>query len=226
MRKYNRWYNNIIDRAKLRTLTSYKEVHHIVPRALGGNDDNLNLVDLTAREHFICHWLLVKIHTGEARSKMINAMYMMRAEGPYQQRYKSKITSRVYEKLRIEYAAYISKRNTGRKQPPEEKERQIKAMTGRTRAPFSEEWRAKLSAAKKGENNNRYGIEVLEETRKKMSEKAKGRKYSAETIEKRASKIRGSKREKIPCPYCLQEIAVNTFSRWHGDNCKEKEANL
>ena len=56
-----------------------------------------------------------------------------------------------------------------------------------------------------------------------MSEKAKGRKYSSETIEKRAAKIRGSKREKKLCPHCNREVAVNGYARWHGDNCKEKK---
>lgn len=221
--KYNIWYDNIIEKAKTRFLTDYTETHHIVPRSLGGTDEKENLVELTAREHFVCHWLLTKMHTGEARGKMINAMYMMRAEGPYQKRYKSKITSRVYEKLRVEYRDYISNLNKGRVQPPEEKERQLKAQLGRKRAPFSDEWRAKLSAAKKGENNNRYGVKISEETRRKMSEKAKGRKYSAETIEKRAAKIRGSKRDKLTCPHCCKDIAVNGYARWHGDNCKSKK---
>ena len=221
MNKYNIWYSNIINRAQTRPdLNEYAERHHIIPHSLGGSDHPSNLVSLTAREHFICHWLLTKIYTGEARGKMINAMYIMRAEGTNQKRYKSKITSRVYKHLREEYAAYISKLNTGRVQPPEEKAKQLAAQIGRTRAPFSAEWRAKLSSAKIGENNNRYGVVFSEETRRKMSERAKGRKYSPETIEKRASKIRGSKREKLLCPHCQQLISVNTYPRWHGDNCK------
>lgn len=219
MNKYETWYNNIIDRAKNRSIDTYKEIHHIIPRSLGGTDLKENLVELTAREHFICHWLLVKMHSGEARAKMINALYMMRAGGRYHQRYKSIITSRVYSKLREEYSQYISKRNTGRKQPIEEKEKQIAAMTGRTRSPFSTEWKNNLSKNHKSKNPN-YNTAHSVETRQKISEKAKGRTYSAEVIEKRASKIRGTKREKILCPHCNTLIAVNVYSRWHGDNCK------
>ena len=224
MNKYEKWYSAITDKAKNRTIDGYTETHHIIPHSLGGSDDPDNLVDLTAREHFICHWLLTKMYTGEARGKMINAMYMMRAESPHQKRYESKITGRIYETLREEYSRYISKLNTGRIQPPEEKQRQLKAQIGRKRAPFSEEWRAKLSAAKSGINNNRYGVEVSEETRKKISERAKGRKYSAETVEKRAAKIRGSKRERLTCPHCGTDSAVNTYPRWHGDQCKERNS--
>jgi len=219
MNKYEKWYAAITERAKHRSIDGYKESHHIIPRSLGGLDDPSNLVDLTAREHFICHWLLTKMYTGEAKGKMINALYMMRAESPYQRRYESKITSRIYDKLREEYAQYISKLNTGRVQPPEEKARQLAAQIGRKRDPFSKEWKANLSKNHKSKNPN-YNTSHSLETRKKMSDKAKLRTYSQETIEKRAEKLRGVPRPKQLCPHCDQMIAVNTFSRWHGDNCK------
>lgn len=222
MNKYEKWYASITNRAKIRTISGYTETHHIIPHSLGGADTPDNLVDLTAREHFICHWLLTRMHTGEARGKMINAMYMMQAKSPHQKRYKSKITGRIYEILREEYSQYISKLNTGRIQPPEEKARQIAAITGRKRAPFSTEWKAKLSASGSGKNNSRYGVVVSEETRAKQREKAVGRKQSAETIAKKADAVRGSKREKLLCPHCAQQISVNTYPRWHGDNCKYK----
>lgn len=61
---YHKIYDQIIDKARNRTLESeiYTETHHILPRCMGGGDDSLNLVDLTAREHFIAHWLLVKMY--------------------------------------------------------------------------------------------------------------------------------------------------------------------
>ena len=222
MSKYEKWYSGIIETARNRKINEYTETHHILPRSLGGSDTSDNLVELTAREHFMCHWLLTKMHTGQARGKMINALYMMQGRGPYQTRYKSKITSRIYKNLREEYATYISNLNKGRKQPPEEKARQIAAITGRKRAPFSEEWKENLSKNHKSKNPD-YNTAHSEETRKKMSEKAKGRKYSSETIEKRAAKIRGSKREKKLCPHCNREVAVNGYARWHGDICKEKK---
>ena len=217
MNKYTRWYNNITENAKSRTIDGYTERHHIHPRSLGGSDADNNLVNLTAREHFICHWLLTKMHTGEARGKMINALYLMQGKNQYQDRY---INSRVYETLRKEYAQYISKLNKGRVQPLDEKVRQIVAITGRKRAPFSEEWKEKMSVKKSGKNNPRYGIIVSDDTKQKMREKALGRTQSEETIKKKADAVRGSKREKKLCPHCNQMIAVNTYPRWHGINCK------
>ena len=38
----------------------YKERHHIIPRCTGGLDEEDNLIDLTAKEHFIAHMLLAK----------------------------------------------------------------------------------------------------------------------------------------------------------------------
>jgi hypothetical protein len=219
MNKYTRWYNNIIENAKSRIIDGYIERHHIQPRSLGGTDNKDNLVDLTAREHFICHWLLTKMHIGEERGKMINALYLMQGKNQYQDRY---INSKVYETLRKEYAQYISKLNTGRIQPLNEKIKQISAITGRKRAPFSEEWKAKMSASKLGKNNNRYGVDVSKETRQKIGDRIRGRKQTEEEKARRGLANLGKVKPKKQCPHCQQMIAVNTYPRWHGLACSSK----
>jgi hypothetical protein len=72
---YARHYNALILKGQNRVLTSYKETHHIVPRCLGGSDDQKNLVNLTPEEHYIAHQLLVKIYPNEP--KLIHAVMMM-----------------------------------------------------------------------------------------------------------------------------------------------------
>lgn len=62
---YKKIYQNIIDKRKLETPESYTETHHILPKSLGGSDEPENLVKLTAREHFICHYLLAKMFNKE-----------------------------------------------------------------------------------------------------------------------------------------------------------------
>lgn len=113
--KYSKIYFAITANAKQRITEGYTEHHHIIPESLGGPTTDENMVHLTAREHFICHWLLIKMTEGEDRSKMLYALNGMKAGNRYQQRYHTKITARVYEKYRIEFAENHSKRMQGRK---------------------------------------------------------------------------------------------------------------
>ena len=64
---YKKIYDSLIDKAKDRVLEGYQESHHIVPRSFGGSNDKLNLVNLTAREHFIAHVLIYKFSTGNEK---------------------------------------------------------------------------------------------------------------------------------------------------------------
>ena len=75
--KYSRWYFNIIYSAKLTPLIGTSEKHHILPKSLGGDNNKINLVKLTPKQHFICHRLLVKMTTGTARQKMVYAFWIM-----------------------------------------------------------------------------------------------------------------------------------------------------
>jgi hypothetical protein len=63
--KYTRWYYSIVTNAKNQNRTKFKgcyyEKHHIIPQSLGGSESPENLVLLTYREHFLCHWLLIKM---------------------------------------------------------------------------------------------------------------------------------------------------------------------
>ena len=99
---YHTVYYQIINRAKSRDLAPnvYSEKHHIIPRSLGGTNFNDNLVNLTAREHFLCHMLLVKMHTGKEKYKMLYAINGMQRNNQYQCRQ----TSRMYDYFRQQFA--------------------------------------------------------------------------------------------------------------------------
>lgn len=88
---YKRIYDSIITRAKNRVLTGYTENHHIIPRCMGGCDKPENMARLTAREHYIVHLLLVKIHPNN--HKLIFAFNMM-----------CSLNGRKYEWFRILYS--------------------------------------------------------------------------------------------------------------------------
>ena len=99
--KYTKIYYSIVTRAIPRKLSGYCELHHVIPKSLGGDDSVTNIISLTPREHFICHMLLTKMTTGADRSKMAQAAWMMAScSGKNQERYK--INNRLYEKLKLE----------------------------------------------------------------------------------------------------------------------------
>lgn len=109
---YKKIYRNLIDKRRKCIPIGYVEKHHIVPRSLGGTDDDDNLVLLTAREHFIAHLLLVKIHKNtSAYYKVVKAFYMMLVcESGNQKRY---VSSRKYDTLRKHFAIAKSIEQSG-----------------------------------------------------------------------------------------------------------------
>ena len=112
---YLNLYATIIDRAKIRQLSpdEYSEKHHILPRSLGGSDLSENIVRLTAKEHFICHRLLVKLYIDNKQNymKMLKAFLMMLScHSTTQNRY---VTSREYSKLKTDFSILQSELMSG-----------------------------------------------------------------------------------------------------------------
>lgn len=111
---YERIYHNIINnRLENPVLNEYTECHHILPKSLGGTDDKFNLVDLLAREHFICHLLLTKMYKEGSVEwiKMVKAFMRMQSGRNYQQRYSN---NKWYEYLKINYSKAQSLNQSGK----------------------------------------------------------------------------------------------------------------
>jgi len=111
---YQKIHDQIIDRAKSRTLPKdiYTESHHILPRCMHGSNDKSNLVDLTAREHYIIHWLLYKIYRNPALGTAWHALCM--ASNSTKLRY----TSHTFAYARKANAEYQRILNIGKVLPP------------------------------------------------------------------------------------------------------------
>ena len=111
---YAKLYNRIIENRLNNPYNGYTEKHHIVPVSLGGSDSKDNLVRLTAREHFVCHWILVKMYRGNKNSyyKMLKAFNMMcNSISDKQERYKS--CSRVFSVYREDMSRAMSALQVG-----------------------------------------------------------------------------------------------------------------
>jgi DNA-binding CsgD family transcriptional regulator len=134
--KYTKCYFSIITNATARVIpTEYTESHHIIPKCLGGTNSNDNLVRLTAREHFMCHRLLVKMTTGDSKRKLSYALWaIVNQENKAQRRHK--VNSRTYAILREEHKRIHSIAQTGR-------------VGNNTGKKFSEETKRKMSESAK-----------------------------------------------------------------------------
>ena len=106
--KYTHCYYSIIDKAKgqdrKKKCGIYYENHHILPKCLGGLNNKENLVLLNAREHFICHWLLIKMvkYNSKQYFQMLSSISYFKGK---KERY---YNSRLYEYAKIKYGKYLS----------------------------------------------------------------------------------------------------------------------
>lgn len=97
---YQNTHDNIIAYARLQNrskLTDYFENHHIVLKSMGGSNKKENLVLLTAKEHYVVHHLLWKIHKNTSTALALLNMQCNKDK----KRISAKINSKEYEKLRI-----------------------------------------------------------------------------------------------------------------------------
>lgn len=143
---------------------------------MGGSNQSSNLVKLTGREHFICHWLLTKMTEGTHYMKMCFALSRMKSSNRMHQRYQSEITARVYERMRILNAEHRSTLFTGKKLSDEHRAKISKAHTGKIGHPISPETREKIKKAN-------IGRVCKPETRKKLSDSQKGKKIEGTHLE-------------------------------------------
>lgn len=247
---YQKIYEQLIERAKNRILIGYKERHHIQPRCIGGTDSKENLVDLTAREHFLAHWLLVEMYPAE--TKLQYAFWQMcNSNNQYQNRYIP--SSRIYEYAKMLHSNNIRKMNTGKKNGPmssETKQKLSEKLKGR-KSVKTEEWKRnisiglkksyasgkhykwnlgkkmpasfgeKISKAKKGMIGTNKGIPMSQEQKEKIRNTLLRHEVKQSTKDK-ISKTLLNKPE-ITCPHCSKSSRGTSFKVYHFENCKYKK---
>ena len=180
--KYYTWYMAIINRAKSRdSINGYIEKHHIIPKSLGGHNRKENLVNLSAREHFICHWLLTKCVSVHVEKTKYALWLMINVQNEHQE-HRYKINSRTYQLLKEKLSETFSKQQSGR------------IVSEETKRKISETRKRKIAegSLKVNENKEKYkliaekkkGKKLTDETKKKISKGNKGKVRTTEHKEK------------------------------------------
>jgi hypothetical protein len=206
---YKKIYDNFMqdrlnkkpERLLLKKTGTYFEGHHIIPKSRGGSGNsyrpknNLNIVLLTSREHFLAHWILWKIYRD--RSSAL-AFHKMLSSNKNQNRITS---SRGYEEAREVFRLTNLGNQYGK---------------GQNRV-ISEEQKKKQSDFMKGRYVGDLNPSKKPDVRKKISDKLKGKKKSVSHIEK--IKIRMSNKQKVICPFCNKELDELNAKKWHFEKC-------
>jgi len=189
---YEQIYNQLIDRARTRILTDYKERHHIVPKCIGGTDNIDNLVDLTAREHFIAHKLLCKIHPNIKGIQLAFWAMVVYKSKKNQRTYK--ISNREYELIRLSVIDIIRETQRNREHLPHSTETKQKISTALKGKSKSDQHIKNMSKSLKGKpawNNGVTGIiKDSDETRekKRLAHLGKKRKPHSELTKEKIRK--------------------------------------
>lgn len=233
--KYTKWYYAIIANARTNIPCGYTENHHIIPKCLGGTDILENLVNLTAREHFICHWLLTKmVENKKHKYQMWNAFScMLYRECPNQQRYK--VTSKIFENIKKEGSkiksikfsgsgnpmygkthseeaiAKIRKTHVGRKKTDQECKNMSLSRLGKAKSEshknsLKEYW-DKNRKNRSGTNHPGYGKQLDEECKEKIRQSVLNMPLHT-------------------CEHCGKITTKGNYKRWHSNNCKVVKGEL
>ena len=145
----------------------YYEVHHIMPKCLGGSDDSNNKIRLYAKEHYEAHRLLAIENPDN--EKLVYSWWCFANGWNPKNRERYTVTADEYEEAKIQYVKMMSEKNSG----------ENSMFYGRHLF---------------GEDNPHWGKKHSEETKKLLSKLAKQRKVSDETKEKISKTLKSQHR--------------------------------
>lgn len=253
---YQKIYNQIIERAKSENRQKnsgvYYEAHHIIPTCLGGIGHKSewkthpNIVLLTAREHFLCHWLLHEIYP--TNDSLFYAFKMMCSTG-YNKRYTP--SSRIIEYSRIEFSNKMKKRFIGIDERKNRSKSQLglkkPLIAGENNPAKRLEVREKISKSNKGRKLSLESIEKIRKTKtgksnielfgkekalqasiKKSNTLKENYKKNPELLKRKSESMKGKNtgsQQKFTCPYCSKVGGISTMKQRHLPVCLANTTN-
>ena len=159
-KRFKKIYDNLVNSRKSRGLDKkqidfYTEAHHIVPRCLGGTDEEDNLVLLSYREHIIAHLLLARIY--DSCNELGHAADLMyyspkNTKTPHDG---VKLTTRYLEELKIKSIKFLQDE---------------KKIIGQVGIRFSQERKENMSKTLKGHKNSEHAKKIVDPLRDLMEQ--------------------------------------------------------
>lgn len=152
---YKKTYEALIDKGLNRILEDniYTEKHHILPKCMGGKDEENNYVIFTAREHIIAHMLLSCMYPDNI--KLCCAVIAMTMSSKYTNRLNQRVSTKLLSKFR-ENLSILQK---GKIFSKNHRAKISNAKIGKKRKPFTEDTKNKISKSKK---NKSYGTKIID----------------------------------------------------------------
>ncbi|WCZ66232.1 homing endonuclease [Yersinia phage MHG19] len=234
---YTSIYEKLISRAKTREISTYTESHHIIPKCMGGSNDEYNLVRLTPEEHYLAHQLLIKIYPNNG--KLVYAAKMMCVSTQYARR-----SNKSYGWIRRRYSELEKSKVVSK----ETKSKMSEAVANKPKVTCPHCGKTGLTG-----NMNRWHFDncskhptspkvhvMKQETKEKIKASVanvihkitncefcglEGKECVIKAHQNfcKSNPNRKIKQDKTDvCKHCGKVASVGNIRRWHNDNCKFK----
>jgi hypothetical protein len=210
---YFKIYRDICRRAESRVTQEPTEAHHVLPKFRFG--PNNRTVDLTLREHYICHLLLVKIMqkrygTSKYTLGALKAVFVMSVHG------KGRTNSRIYESFRIAYVKNLREQtrlNGGWGLSASEKSRRMTADNPMKRPEIA----SQVSETVKRRHAEGVFQGIYTEER---NEKIRAGKLGSKNPNFGKSEAADHFHVHYTCSVCQKTTNKGNWTRWHEENCR------
>lgn len=216
---YKEFIDNVLEaRGRFACGDEYHERHHIVPKCMGGTNDEDNLIDLFAREHFEAHRLLA-LENPDVKG-LTYAWWAMSVQTNQYTGERYRITPEEYEEVKKIFSKIVSERTSGNKNyfyginyRGENHPNYGKPMTDTQKEKIRKSLTGKYS---KKEHPN-YGKPLSIERKKKISESLTGKLIGVNNPHSK---------QIVQCDKELNVINVWSYIKHASDNLKIHKANM